>query len=341
MVGKMEPMRPAQRSRLSIGFVLVPNFTLLAFSGMVDTLRLSADEGDRSRQIACTWSVLSHNSNLIRSSCGVQLAPTATLDDPREFDYIVVVGGVLDGGSIHPAVREYLSRAAQCGVPLAAACTGTFVLASLGLMKERTSSVSWYHAQDFSLWYPTLSYNSDELFVVDQDRISCAGGSSAIHMTAFLVEKHCGAQVAAKALRIMMEGDCKSPVTLQPQPVCGTRVRDFRVRKAMLLMERTMANPVSTEFAAKHVGVGKRQLERLFQAEIGCTPSEFFVSLRLQKARALLQDSIESISQIALLCGFFSHSHFAASFRERYGHTPSQARTLAGSQQVVAISQAR
>ena len=40
---------------LSVGFVLMPSFTLLPFSAFVDALRLAADEGDQSQQINCQW----------------------------------------------------------------------------------------------------------------------------------------------------------------------------------------------------------------------------------------------------------------------------------------------
>lgn len=54
-------------SRLSMGFPLTHNFTLLAFSGFVDALRLATDEGDRSRQMNCSWSIVSHD---IALPCG-------------------------------------------------------------------------------------------------------------------------------------------------------------------------------------------------------------------------------------------------------------------------------
>ena len=318
---------PPSRCQLAIGFVLAPNFTLLAFSGIADMLRLSADEGDRSRQIACTWSILSHDMQPIRASCGVDVSPTSELVDPNQFDYIVVVGGVMDGRGLHPRLQQYLRRADAQSVPLVSVCTGCFILANLGLLEGRTCCVSWYHAGDFQHRFPQLQANSEAMFVVDRDRISCAGGASAIHMAAHLVEKHCGPAVAAKALRIMIEGERRAPFTPQPQPPHASNVRDFRVRKAILLMERTIEEPVSTAFAAKHVGVGTRQLERLFRAELGQTPSEFSIALRLKHAHEMLAHSREPIGAIALQCGFVNRSHFAALFRAKYGCTPSSIRS--------------
>lgn len=83
--------------QLRVGFLLAHNFTLSALSLFVDALRLAADEGDRSRPIHCSWSVMSPRGETVRSSCGVGVSPTGPLTAPTEFDYIVVVGGLLSG----------------------------------------------------------------------------------------------------------------------------------------------------------------------------------------------------------------------------------------------------
>ena len=69
-------MIPRPARVLRVGFVLCADFTLVAFSAFVDTLRLAADEGDRSRPIHCSWEVLSHDFNAISSSAGIEVKPT-------------------------------------------------------------------------------------------------------------------------------------------------------------------------------------------------------------------------------------------------------------------------
>lgn len=82
--------------RLRVAFVLVPRFTLTAYAGFVDALRLAADEGDLSRQRLIHWAVL--GSEPVTSSCGATVLPTAAIGDPAEWDCMVVVGGLLHGG---------------------------------------------------------------------------------------------------------------------------------------------------------------------------------------------------------------------------------------------------
>ncbi|MFO1191473.1 MAG: GlxA family transcriptional regulator [Rhodoferax sp.] len=318
--------RPPAGAPLRVAFVLAPRFTLLAFSAFIDTLRLAADEGDRSRPILCRWVVPSHNMRPVRSSCGVEVLPTGELDDPRNHDYVVVVGGLLDGPPMPDAMLDYLRLAAQRQVPLVGVCTGSFVLARLGLLQGRRCCVSWFHHAEFEARFPQVPASSDELFIVDQDRLTCAGGTSVVHLASHLVAQHCGPAPARKALRIMIEEAPLPPMAPQPPPLMSTQTREHRVRKAMLLIERNLANPLSAEFIAQHVGLGTRQLERLFKAELGTSPAGFALQLRLAHAHQLLRATRQPISEIALECGFVNRSHFARSFRTQYGNSPSSLR---------------
>ncbi|MBH0619673.1 hypothetical protein I3A86_26690, partial [Salmonella enterica] len=111
--------------RLRVGFILARRFTLCAFANFVDVLRLAADEGDRSRPILCRWSVLSDTMSAVVSSCGVAVQPNARLSDPRAFDYVVVVGGLIDEmDNLSAGTLAFLKAAAAARVPLVGVCTG-------------------------------------------------------------------------------------------------------------------------------------------------------------------------------------------------------------------------
>lgn len=96
MASPDRPPPDPPRPRLRVGFVLARRFTLSAFANFVDVLRLSAAEGDRSRPIHCSWKVLSATMAPVRSSCGIPVGPDEPLGDPARFDYVVVVGGLID-----------------------------------------------------------------------------------------------------------------------------------------------------------------------------------------------------------------------------------------------------
>lgn len=311
---------------LRVGFVLCADFTLVAFSAFVDTLRLAADEGDRSRPIHCRWDVLSHHLDTIRSSAGIEVKPTRVFGDPADFDYIVTVGGLLHGQRCTRQQADFLRKAAALGVPLVGLCTGSFVLARLGLMDGVRCCVSWYHHEAFTAEFPEVPSTSEALYVVENDRLTCAGGTSVVHLASHIIESFGGKSRAEKALRILIENDIQSDTALQPAPLYSERAKDARIRRAMLLIERNIENPISCEFIARQSNLSVRQLERLFKTELGISPTAYAERLRMARAHDLLANSREPLYQIAIRCGYKNHSHFSVRFKMAYGISPSAMR---------------
>ena len=77
---------------------------------------------------------------------------------------------------------------------------------------------------------------------------------------------------------------------------------------------------------AEEIGLSNRQLERLFQRYLDTTPSRYHMDYRLRRARSLLRDTSLCIIDVAVACGFTSHSHFSKCYRERFGNTPREER---------------
>lgn len=321
---------PEEPPRLRIGFVTLRNFTLLPFAGFMDVLRLATDEGDRSRQRACRWVVMSADGSSVRASCGTRVAVDSAFRDPGEFDYLVVVGGLLhDGPQSNEATDAYLVRAADAGVPLIGLCTAVFTLIRLGLMSGRQCCVSWYHYWDLKKAFPDVVPVADRLFVVDGPRITCAGGTGAVDLAAWIVERHLGKAVADKALHILLADAARPADAPQPHVVVEHDARDPRLETAINLIEQNLAQPPSVETLAERVGVSRRQLERIFREELGMSPWKYSLGRRLRQAHLLLTRTEHSITGIAHECGFADASHFSRHVRSTFGASPQTVRNAA------------
>lgn len=317
------PHASAPPPRLRIGFILARRFTLCAFANFVDVLRLAADEGDRSRPILCRWRVLSANSEPVESSCGIRVQPEDRFGDPLLFDYIVVVGGLIDEIERLPAESvAYLVRAAEAGVPLIGICTGTFILYRAGLMSGYRACVSWFHHDDFLREFDGLTPVSDQIFVVDRDRLTCSGGVSSAHLAAFLVDRHIGTAVARKSLSIMMIDEAMQAERPQPGLPLELETRDQLVKRALLAMQQTMDAPLTVAKIAERLGVSRRQLERHFMSALGIAPQVASRKVRLAHARHLLRRTERTVSEIAAETGFSDASHLTRTFRAETGETP-------------------
>ena len=131
------------RRCLQIAFVLAKSFTLTPFALFVDVLRLAGDDGDRSRRIHYDWHILGDSGLPIEASCGARLLPTASYESSVAYDAVVVIGGLLDHVLPMPRRMErFLRDSAARDIPLIGLCTGSFILAELGLLDGMRASVS-------------------------------------------------------------------------------------------------------------------------------------------------------------------------------------------------------
>ncbi len=319
--------RPRAGQSLAVGFVLLPRFTLIAFSGMIDMLRLAADEGDRSRPVRCSWSVLSPDMQPVTASCGIQVTPWELCGDPARFDYVVVVGGLLDREqAYHPRTLAFLRETAEAGVKLVGICTGSLALAEAQLLRGRRCCVSWYHFTDLTSRYDDLIPVADQLFVEDGPFITCAGGSSSLDLGAWMVDRHLGPGRSQKCLHILVTDKARPPTNAQPQPPTACVVSDMRVRRAMLMIEQNLSTPQQVDRIASAVGLSKRQLERIFRTSLGKSIQEYSRDLRLLYGLWLLSNSTKTITAVAAESGFSDISHFNRLFRAAFHVAPSAMR---------------
>lgn len=334
VMGQAGHLRASDRAspvpRLRIGFVLSRSFTLSAFALFVDTLRLASDQLDRSGRVLADWQVLGSTRHLISSSCGIQVAPTSDFVDPRQFDYIAVVGGLLSVKQpVDNETVQFLKDAASKRVPLIGLCTGTFILADAGLMKGHPTCVSWLHYQEFRERFPDLEVRADRLFNLDRRRGSCAGGSSAADLAAALVRRHISRDAERNALEVLQIEKARTQFDIQTRQPLREHVSDPRVAAVLIIMEQHIEAGIPIEKLAAQVGLSRRQLERVFQEKAKMSPATAFRRLRMERARQILLASEKPIIEVALDVGFASTSHFTREFRRTYDRTPAEVRDTA------------
>lgn len=317
----------ASVDRLKIGFVLARSFTLSAFALFADTLRLASDELDRSGRVLADWEVLGSTRHLITASCGVQVAPTSDFVDPSQFHYIVVVGGLLDPKPpIDQETRDFLKEAAAKSVKLIGVCTGSFILAEVGLMKAHRTCVSWLHYNAFRERFPDHQVRSDRIFNLDRARGSCAGGSSAADMAAWIVGRHIGKAAERNALEVLHIEKARTSLAIQTRKPLSIECNDPRIRAVLIHMEQHIEGNVPIDTLAASIGLSRRQLERLFKSEIRSSPAVVYRRVRLERARQLLLKTKASLIEIALEVGFENASHFGRAFSQNYGQSPTSLR---------------
>jgi transcriptional regulator GlxA family with amidase domain len=189
-------------------------------------------------------------------------------------------------------------------------------------MRGYRACVSWFHHDDFLERFDGLEPVSDQIFVVDRDRLTCSGGVSAAHLAAYIVERHLGRARAAKSLHIMIIDQAMAAEEPQPGMPLALATDDALVRKALLVMQQSIDAPLSIGRVVERLGISRRKLERHFREALGMTPLEADRLIRLEQAKRLLRTTRRSSTQIAADTGFCDLPHLIRVFRAAEGTTP-------------------
>ena len=307
----------------SMAFLLVPSFSMIAFSSAIEPLRLANRiEGHE----AFSWRVLSVDGRPVAASNGVEVAVDGSFADLGGATAAIVCSGVDVQTFDHRELTARLRGLAARGVPVGAVCTGTYVLARAGLLDDHRCTIHWENQDSLREQFPQVDV-TEELFEIDRTRFTCAGGTAAIDMMLALIARQLGQEVASGVTdqlihHRMRDGDERQRMELRSR----LGVAHPKLISVVSEMERCIEQPLSCVDLAEGAGLSTRQLERLFRKYIGQVPTRYYLGLRLTRARQLLLQTSMPILSIGLACGFVSASHFSKCYSEHFDRTPSQER---------------
>ena len=309
-----------------VGFLLVPNYSMIAFSAAVEPLRMA---NQLNGHTLYTWTVLTVDGESVQASNGMRVLPDASLNDPGcPLDAVFVCSGVHVDQACNKQVLFWLRKLAHKRIPLGALCTGSYLLARAELLEGYRCTIHWENMASLREEFPGTIVTS-ELFEIDRDRFTCSGGTAPLDMMLNLIGFQHGADLAAAISEEFICDRIRGQNDRQRIPLrlhLGTS--QPKLIEAVSLMEANLEEPMSLDELARHVELSRRQLERLFQKHLSCVPTRYYLELRLARARRLLLQTSMSIVDVAFACGFVSAPHFSKCYRDFFGIPPRDERRL-------------
>ena len=314
-----------QSDTFRIGFFLLPNFSMMAFASAIEPLR-SANR--LTEQNLFDWVIASENEQYTMASNGVEVAATTQIEDLINCRLIFICGGVDIQKHATKSVISALRMIDRHGVLIGAICTGTYVLAKAGLLDDRRCTIHWENREGLEEEYPNLDV-TEELFEIDDDRITCSGGTAALDMMLHLIAQAHGHGLATSISEQFIHDRIRDSHDRQRMELRSRLgVSHPKLLTVVAEMEKNLEEPMPQTEIARRANLSTRQLERLFRKYLGTTPTRYYLNLRIARARHLLRQTSMSILSVALACGFVSASHFSKCYRETYGRTPRDERVM-------------
>lgn len=315
-----EPAQPT-----SVAFLLVDNFSMIAFSSAIEPLRLANREAGRALY---RYKLLSEDGAGCRASNGIAIGTEGRFADSAGFDVMLVCGGVdiqtLDHRRLTAALRHGVTR----GAVLGAVCTGSYVLAQAGLLDGYRATIHWENKDGLLLERAELTLSS-ELFEIDRKRITCAGGTAAADMMLSIIGRDHGAEIAASVAEQLILHRIREPGERQRKDLCANLgIAHPKLLRVISMMEQHVDEPISNHDLADAVHLSTRQLERLFIRYLNQSPAKYYLKIRLDRARKLIRQTALPLMAIAMDCGFTSASHFSKAYLDHFGRPPSTERKV-------------
>lgn len=307
-----------------IGFLLIPEFSMISFAAVVDPLRMA---NRLSGKPLYEWFFYGPHDEPVRCSNGVEVKPTRMMDDTQGINTMIVVAGINAHLVDEKPIFKWLRQLSRQRIVLGATSTGSLLLARAGLLKGHTCTIHWENLESMQEEFVGLNVTG-ELYEIDGNVMTCSGGLAGLDMSLQLIAMRHG-----EALANDVAEQCIHP---NIRPAHDKQRMKFQLRyhanhprlvQALELMRGNLEEPLTCEEISEMVGISSRQLERLFHQHLGAPPAQYYMDLRLERAQHLLQQSSLSILQIGTACGFSSTSYFSRCYRKKYNRSPREERT--------------
>ncbi|WP_417449152.1 GlxA family transcriptional regulator [Kordiimonas sp.] len=274
----------------------------------------------------------SANGTSTRMCCGIALDTVPYTDIRGPIHSFIVAGG--DGVRAAVAdealvawVRETAKRAER----VASVCSGAFLLAAAGLLDNRRAATHWNSARALARLYPKVKVDPDALYIADGPVWTSAGVTAGIDMSLAMVERDHGRSLAMEIARRLVVYARRPGYQSQFSALLeGQSKGTGLVAKATEWMASHIDGAITVADIANAAGMSERSFHRKFVAEMGVTPARYLERLRLDSARALLEQPDIPVKTVAASSGFGSSGRLIQVFEKRFGLTPGAYRKLHG-----------
>ena len=326
-VASATPPRPSLR----LGIMVLDGALMSSIGSPIDALRIAEKianlrrPADAPRFITHVFSA--RGQTRIRTSNGLFLEGIEA--PPEALDVLLVPGVMADDiaglcGRVHELKpeTEYLRRAHAAGVRIAAACSGTLLVAESGLLDGRRATTSWWLAAQFKQQDPRVLLDAERM-VVDDERLITAGAATAIlNLVIRLIAEAGGNDLAQQVSRMLAFDAERQSQAPYVSMALLERPRTSLAEKAESYLRKELGKDIRVSGLAEHCGTSERSLLRHFKAHYGTTPLEHIQHLRVERAKAMLEATHLSFEEIVDRCGYRDVSSFRKLFKRDTALTP-------------------
>ncbi|MER9202334.1 GlxA family transcriptional regulator [Mesorhizobium sp. M0933] len=316
---------------VNIAILVLPGFSHLALHSYLEPLCIA---NSLSEDTQFQWQLVGLEGSTVIGTNGLSIPVDTTIAalharDTKgvELDQLVVLGGELIEKQPSDILNNFLRKMVRLSVGISAIGTATWLLARVGLLADTRCTIHWSKLAAFSEVFRDTRIQ-DCLFVTEGQYTTCAGELAAFDLAVDFIGTHAGEITAQDVCRHATVQGRRSGSDRQTgsSGVVFEKVSPKLVA-AIKIMEENIELPLSLASLSNRMEISRRQLERLFKGHVRTTPAKFYLNLRIEHSKRLIEGTQLPIIDIAIASGFVSSSHFAKCFKAIHGISPQRVRS--------------
>lgn len=316
-------LKPGKDGVFTVSFLLAPEYAMVCLLSAIEPMRLANRFLGRE---AFRWQLLSENGYPVYASNDMALSTAQSMSEIPPPSNLFVCSSYHPENLVSEKTISGIKELHRKGSVLGAMDTGCYLLAAANVLKDRRFTLHWEAVPAFQEDYPGLTA-SNEVFEIDGNLITCSGGTAAIDMMLHIIEVEFGHDITIAVCEQLIKSGVRQKSDKQRINLAARlQVHDPRLLRVLVLMEENLESPLTLMELADNACLSVRQLERLFSSNFDCSPSHYYLDLRLKRAKQLLKESHLSVTEVAIACGFNSSAHFTRAYSKEYQVSPSKDR---------------
>lgn len=313
-----------------VTIVLVPGFSHLSLGAILEPLHTLNDISD---DVSITLEVATISDPSVASASGLSvhcpvslqtcLASVASATRP---DALFLCCGLKTPYRSQADMRKLLRACIRSGVRLFGLGCAAWKMADAGILRNRPATVHWKTLAAFAERNRDVDAR-DALFASDDCVTSSPGEAAALDLAIEFIQTEFSPAHAERVCNHLMVSFPRRGDLQQPRGDAG-RLRDVpdKLQRAIAMMADHLEDPISVKSIAQSVGISMRQMERQFSAHLSTPPKKYYMRMRLQHARQLIEQTSMSIIEISLASGFNNRRVLTHYYKLEFGFPPSHTR---------------
>lgn len=255
----------------------------------------------------------------------ISIHTDALLKDVKKTDLIIIPAL---SGPIQTALKKntdfipWIVDQYKQGAEVASLCIGSFLLASTGLLKDKTCSTHWLFANEFRTMFPDVILTDDKIITEQNGIYSSGGATSYWNLLLYLVEKYTNREMAIMASKFfLLEIDRGSQS--QFMMFKGQKEHDdLPILKAQEFIENNFAAKITVDELADTFGIGRRTFERRFKKATTNTVVEYIQRVKIEAAKKQLESGRKNVNEVMYDVGYTDVKAFRDVFKKVAGMSP-------------------